>query len=93
MVVVPMIINNNNSPLATASFLKVRRQHCMAINEKSAIHLIVDNQWALNKLTKHEIEQEYLCGYLNANEALTRKEKITVGPHIDGEDSRSEQQT
>lgn len=43
----------------------------MAINEKSTIHFTIGSQWALNKLTKHEIEQEYLCVYLNANEALT----------------------
>lgn len=47
----------------------------MAINEKSTIHLTIGSQWALNKLTKHEIEQEYLCVQLNANEALTRKER------------------
>lgn len=51
----------------------------MAISEKSTIHLTIGSQWALNKLTKHEIEQEYLCVYLNANEALTSKGKISVG--------------
>ena len=73
------MVVNNNSPFAAASSLKVRRKHWMAINEKSTIHLTIGNQWALNKLTKHEIEQEYLCVYLNVNEALTRKERISVG--------------
>ena len=40
----------------------------MANNEKSTIHLTAGSQWALNKLTKHEIEQEYLYVYLNTNE-------------------------
>lgn len=50
----------------------------MAINEKSTIHLTIGSQWALNKLTKHEIEQEYLCVCLNVDETLTRKERISV---------------
>ena len=40
----------------------------MAINEKSTIHLTTGSQWALTKLTGHEIEQEYFCVYLKANE-------------------------
>lgn len=50
----------------------------MAFDEKSTTHLTIGSYWALNKLTKHEIEQEYLSVYLNANEALTRKDRMSV---------------
>lgn len=51
-----------------ASSLNMKRQHWKAISEKSTIYLATGSQWALNKLTKHEIEQEYFCVYLKANE-------------------------
>lgn len=64
----------------------------MSTNEKSTIHVITGSQWALSELTKHEIGQEYLCIYLNVNEALTRKERYLWGSHIGGRDGLSEKQ-
>lgn len=40
----------------------------MANDKKCTVHPTAGSQWALSKLTKHAMEQEYLYVYLNANE-------------------------